>query len=172
MHNSLFNRFTRTGLALAGVALAAGSHSALAAEVATTMGVSSTVAASCTVAATPLAFGTYSQVAAANTDGTSTVTVNCTTGSAWDIALGAGAGTGATVANRVMTSGLNVLNYTLYRETGRTTVWGVTDATNTVAGTGTGAAQAQTVFGRIFADQSDTAPIGTYTDTVAVDVTF
>jgi spore coat protein U-like protein len=69
-----------------------------------------------------------------------------------------------------MTSGGATVNYTLYSDSGRTTVWGTTIGTNTVAATGSGAAQSYTVYGRIPA-QTTPAP-GTYNDTVTVTVTY
>jgi len=49
-------------------------------------------------------------------------------------------------------------------------VWGNTIGTNTVASTGTGAAQSFTVYGRI-PSQTTPAP-ATYTDTITVTVTY
>jgi spore coat protein U-like protein len=49
-------------------------------------------------------------------------------------------------------------------------VWGNTVGTDTVAATGSGAAQSYTVYGRITA-QTTPAP-GTYTDTITVTVTY
>ena len=60
-----------------------------------------------------------------------------------------GPASGATVATRKMTSGAATVNYTLYSDSGRTTVWGNTIGTDTVAGTGNGAAQTLTVYGRV-----------------------
>jgi spore coat protein U-like protein len=71
-----------------------------------------------------------------------------------------------------MTAGANLLNYNIYTTTGRTTVWGDgTAGTATLAGTGTGAAQAVTVYGRVNSGQTS-VPAGSYADTVAVTVTY
>jgi len=137
------------------------------------MAVSATVASTCVVGASTLAFGilTSAAIQAGNVDATGTVTVNCTTGSAYTVALGAGAGSGATAASRKMTSGTTLLNYSIYTTTGRTTVWGDgTDASVTVAGTGTGTDQTINAFGRILSGQ--TVPASVYTDTVSVTVTY
>jgi spore coat protein U-like protein len=78
---------------------------------------------------------------------------------------------GATVANRKMTGpAANQLNYSLFRDAGRTSNWGNTVGTDTVPGAGTGVAQTFTVFGRIPGSQPR-AP-GTYSDTITVTLTF
>jgi spore coat protein U-like protein len=58
----------------------------------------------------------------------------------------------------------------LYSNAGRTTVWGNTVGTDTVAGTGTGATQSLTVYGRV--PVQSTPGAGTYTDTVITTVTY
>jgi spore coat protein U-like protein len=70
-----------------------------------------------------------------------------------------------------MTNGGSTLDYSMYTTAGRTTVWGDgTLSTSTQAGTGNGAAQALTVFGRIPVGQYVTA--GAYADTVTATVTY
>lgn len=69
-----------------------------------------------------------------------------------------------------MTKGADTLNYSLFQESGRTTVWGNTVNTDTVADTGTGVDIVYTVYGRIPAGQ--VVNTGVYTDTVTVTVTF
>jgi len=135
-----------------------------------TFQVTADISASCTVVATDLAFGTYDVFSATPTDGTATMDVTCTNATTYDVGLDEGTGTGATVASRKMTSGANLLNYSLYQESGRTTVWGDTAGVDTVSGTGSGSAQTITAYGRIFALQSS-AP-GSYADTITVTVTF
>jgi spore coat protein U-like protein len=96
--------------------------------------------------------------------------VQCTNTTPYNIGLDAGTGTGATVAVRKLSTGGVTVNYTLYSDSGRTTVWGNTVSTDTVAATGNGASQSYTVYGRVPA-QTTPAP-GTYTDTVTVTVTY
>lgn len=162
----------RLGLLVAALGLCQAANAATATGV---MTVTATVASSCTVGTSTLAFGSVTSAAiqAGNIDATGSVTVNCTTGSAYTVTLGAGAGTGATFASRKMTSGapVTLLNYSIYTTAGRATVWGEgTAASVTVAGTGSGAVQTIDAFGRIFSGQ--TVPALTYTDTVAVTVTY
>jgi spore coat protein U-like protein len=62
------------------------------------------------------------------------------------------------------------VNYSLYTTAVRTVVWGNTVGTDTMAGTGNGASQAFTVYGRV-PTQTTSAP-GNYTDTVTATVTY
>ncbi len=154
-------------VALAAALLAAGAHAA-ALTVTTTFPVSATVAASCQVTATALAFPNYDAIAGAAVDGQSALTVTCTKASPYTIALDAGANSAlATAGARAMVSGANHLDYNLFSDVGRTTLWG---GATTVAGTGTGLAQTVNVYGRIPAGQN--VPALTYNDTVTVTVNF
>jgi spore coat protein U-like protein len=149
------------------VALALTSLPVAASTATTTFAVSATVQATCSVTATALTFGTYST---AQLDNTSTVSVTCTNTTPYTVGLDAGTATGATVTTRKMINGANTLSYTLYNDSGRTTNWGNTAATNWVSGTGNGSAQALTVYGRIPAAQY-VNPV-TYNDTITVTVTY
>jgi len=152
----------------AGVCAAAGIASAASAGSANAnLGISASIAATCTISTSAVAFGAY---AGTQVDATGTVTANCITGTAWTIGLGTGTGTGATTSNRKMTSGANTLGYALYSDSGRTTNWGNSIGTDTVAGTGTGASQNQTVYGRIPAGAVPAA--GSYADTVVATINF
>jgi spore coat protein U-like protein len=163
-------KFRGYAAALAAYFLIASGDSADAATATTTMTVQMTITATCLVnSASTLDFGTQG-VLSTNVDQTSTIQVTCTNTTPYNIGLNAGTGTGATVATRKMTSGANTVNYTLYSNSGRTTLWGNTVGTDTVAATGNGAAQSYTVYGRVPA-QTSPAP-GTYTDTITVTVTY
>jgi spore coat protein U-like protein len=138
----------------------------------TPMSVSATVTANCTVSTTSVAFGNVNAVSGSNYDATGTVSVTCTSGSGWSASASVGGGSGATFTTRRMTSGANTLNYTLYTDSGRNTVWGDgTGTTGTLSGTGNGAAQTLTVYGRVPSGQT-TVPAGSYADTVSVTVTY
>ena len=133
-----------------------------------TMAVTATVVATCALAASPLAFGNYTM---SQTDSTTSVTATCTSGTTYTVALSAGTGSGASVANRKLTGPASAtLNYSLYQDAGRTTLWGQTVGTDTVAGTGSGTAQTLTVYGRIPAAQGSAA--GVYTDPITVTLTY
>lgn len=134
----------------------------------TTFQVSATVLGDCAVSATALSFGDYDTVSGSALDGQSTITVNCTSGTAYDIQLNPGTGSGATVASRQMTLGSDVLEYTLYNDAARTTVWG--ESTGTVAATALATPTNHTVYGRVFSGQN--VPAGTYWDIITVTVAY
>ena len=144
--------------------------SATAATATGTMAVSATVVATCSISATSLAFGNYVGVAL---PGTATLTALCSNGSGYNVGLSAGGATNATVTTRGMfVTGTPsvVLNYALYSNAARTTNWGVTVGTDTVAGTGTGANQTLTVYGNVPASQFIAA--GSYTDSITATITY
>lgn len=134
----------------------------------TTMAISATVPAACTVTATALAFGTYYTANASN--GSSSITVNCTASNSVTIDLDAGAhGTlnGATTT-RSMAAGASLLSYNLYQDTGHTQIWATgagVDVTTTANLTAV-----VPVYGMVPASQAATP--GAYTDTVNVTVTY
>jgi len=140
----------------------------------TTMGVTMTVQSSCTVGATAVDFGSPTLIDMSGTINDSTpgvITVTCTLGEDYSVALDAGSGTGATVATRKMTNGASTLNYMLYTDNTRAAVWGDgTLTTSTVAGTGTGDPQTIDVYGQI--PQQSNLRTGTYSDTVTVTVNY
>jgi spore coat protein U-like protein len=158
------------------VALAAGlalvSGAAYGTTTTTTFTVQITIVATCIInSASTLNFGGSQGVLTANVDQTSTIQVQCTNTTPYNIGLNAGTGSGATVAVRKMTSGAAAtINYSLYTDAGRTTVWGNTIGTDTVASTGNGAAQSFTVYGRV-PPQTTPAPAA-YSDTITVTVTY
>jgi len=135
--------------ALAAACLLLSASGSFATTTTSTFTVQITLAATCVINSTStLDFGTQG-VLTANVDQTSTIQVQCTNTTPYNVGLDAGTGTGATVAVRKLTSGGATVNYTIYSDSGRTTVWGNTVATDTVAATGNGAAQSYTVYGRV-----------------------
>jgi len=141
-----------------------------AATTTTTFTVSITITASCVInSASTLNFGS-SGVLTANIDVTSTIQVQCTNTTPYNIGLDQGTAPGATVTTRKMTNGAATVSYSLYSDSGRTTNWGKTVSTDTVASTGTGASQSFTVYGRV-PPQSTPAPQA-YSDTITVTVTY
>ncbi|MDE2461452.1 MAG: spore coat protein U domain-containing protein [Gammaproteobacteria bacterium] len=163
-----------TGAAVLPLAIAA-----IPAHAGTTTGtfqVTATVVNSCKInSASNVVFGNYDPTSALNTTAASTISVNCTKGDSYNIALNYG-GTGS-AANRIMTDGLgDNLNYNLYTDSAWTKVWnsscgGANNCdTGTGAGPGAGNAQTYTVYGSIAAGQN--VPAGSYTDTIQLTVTF
>ena len=147
---------------------------ASAATATATFQVTATVLGACIVSTPPtLAFGAYS--ASADSLSTTNFNVTCTVGTPYSVGLNGGNGVGASTTNRLMTSatapaGNNLLNYSLYRDTGRTVNWD-----NTASGTGltgSGTAQPYTVYGTIPAGQFAAAPAANYVDTILLTVTY
>ena len=148
------------------------SPSLWAATATTTFAVTAGVVPTCSVAAAPLNFGaTIPNPIASNVDAQSTITATCSNGAGYTIALNAGSTPLGTVAMRRMEAGGNTVNYTMFTDAGRASVWGDGTAGTTVLnGSGSGAAQAIPVYGRIPAGQSPGT--GNYSDTVTVTITF
>jgi spore coat protein U-like protein len=137
--------------------------------------VSAVVVSDCLVLATPLVFGSFLPSAGSNLDANASLTVTCAMGSAYNVGLDVGTGSGATINTRRMTrtvGGSQTLDYSIYMDSIRSTVWGNTIGVNTVASTGTGLPQLLTMYGRVPGVQSSPAPIAIYNDTVTVTVTY
>ena len=155
------------------VAAAFGATPASADTKGTQLTVSATVNANCSVSANAVDFGAVDTLSATAVLGSGSVDVTCTNGTGWSATADIGGGTGASFATRRMTSGGgDTLDYTLYRDSGRTQVWGDGSGTTfAVTGTGSGAQQSFTVWGRVPGGQSS-APAGSYSDTVNVTITY
>jgi spore coat protein U-like protein len=129
---------------------------------------------SCTIAATPMNFGSPTAIGTANIDRTSTVSLVCTNGAAYDVAMDPGLN--AAGSQRRMSDGGGTpvyIPYAIYRDTSYTAAAEWTSSTgNTVSGVaGASGLVSLTAYGRI----PSTAPsvvAGTYRDTVTVTVTF
>src|ERR1700758_4744544 len=116
-----------------------------------TFTVQATISSACLVSATTLNFGAYNPASATALTGTSTISVNCTSGSPYTTALNVGSG-GGTFATRTLLSGRDTLNFNLYRHSAYTQVWGDgSGSTYTRSGTGSGPLTANTitVYGQI-----------------------
>jgi spore coat protein U-like protein len=163
-----------TGVILLSIGAASSTDAATATS---NLSVTASVSANCSISTAPVAFGAYDPVSAnASTalSGTGTVNVTCTNGASTTVTLGQGANadtgsTDAAPARRLSDGTTNYLSYSLYQDTGRTTVWGNTVGTG-VANTGTGTQTAITVYGSVAAGQN--VPSGSYSDTVVATVTF
>jgi spore coat protein U-like protein len=152
------------GMTCLGLAAAALPASAQTAD--TTMSVNTTVTKTCTISAADLAFAGYSQTA--NTDTTSTVTVQCT-GTSGTLNFKVGDGGNLSGGSRRMTDGVNFINYQVATTAGGTDLVNIDDvATSVDAGTGAGTV---TLHGRIPSGQGN-KPAGTYSDTVTLTLTY
>ena len=135
-----------------------------------TFGSTVTISASCQVLSpNTLNFGSNG-VLVSNVDTTATFTVQCSNSTTYNVGLDAGTTSGGSTTTRLLNNGGTTNGYKMYADAGRTTNWGNTVGTDTETGTGNGAQQTLTVYGRI-APQTTPAP-ATYTDTVTVTVTY
>ena len=137
--------------------------------------VSLTLQANCTIGSgATLAFGSYGVLTSPINQQT-TLSVTCTNTTPYNVGLDAGGVTGSTVASRLMagtTTGNTgtTVGFQLYQDAGHSTVWGNTQGTDTVAGTGNGSTQSITVYGQVPV-QSTPKP-DTYQSTVVATVYF
>ncbi|HAB36937.1 MAG TPA: hypothetical protein DCE52_02855 [Rhodobacteraceae bacterium] len=130
--------------------------------------VNSSVGAVCTIATEAVAFGAYT---GAQKDAVGKVKHTCTSQLSADIKIGKGTADSGTDAapTRKMKNGVNTLAYFLYQDSNRQTIWGNDNNTDKNI-TGAGTEEAVEIYGRMTENQ--VAPVGTYTDTVLVTITF
>jgi spore coat protein U-like protein len=170
---------TTMGRLVAGVAVAgaigafAVSQDAQAATATANLSVTARVVQQCTISApTTLAFGDYDPVsvnAAVPLDASTTISVACTRGSS-GVWVGLGLGANASGTTRRMAAGTERLNYEVFSDAGRSTVWGNTSGTGVNYVPTSRAPFALTVYGRVAAGQD--AAVGDYTDTVIATINF
>jgi spore coat protein U-like protein len=142
------------------------------------LSVTATVSPSCIVSTVPVAFGAYDPSATLATDTSGSVSVTCTVGTAYSIALDAGenpATPGNAATRRMLANGSSHLGYVLYLDAAHATIWGDGNngtSVNPIAAshTGDGTAQSHTVYGRIPAGQYVEA--GAYADMVIATITY
>lgn len=138
----------------------------------TTFNTTASVAAQCNLSAANLPFGAVNPLST-QVDATTTLTVNCTKNSPYTVGLDAGVTTGATIAQRLMANGSNTMQYNLYTNFARSSIWGNSSG-SWVSGTGAGLATTQTltVYGRVASGQINLA-VGNYQEnTITVTVTY
>lgn len=165
-------RVGNSRLVMAIAALFASAGAGATTTVTGTFTVQATISAACLVSATTLNFGTYNPASVTALTGTSTVSVNCTSGTPYTTALNVGSG-GGTFATRTLLSGSDTLNFNLYRDSAYSQIWGDgSTSTYTVAGTGSGLLTANTitVYGQIPISQDK--PVGSYTSLITVTVSY
>jgi spore coat protein U-like protein len=122
--------------------------------------------AGCNVSTVGLNFGNYDVFSTLDDDITGTISVNCQDSTSYSISLSSGSGT---YSARTLLSAGNLLNYNLYLDPTRLTIWGDGSATTGTVN-GTGMTGSYTVYGRIPARQN--AVVGIYADIVTVTVVF
>lgn len=165
-------RATKLVAAVGAAGLIAGSGGVPAATDTTTFRVTANVPAQCRVTATDLAFGAVDPLGG-DVDQTSSISVRCTKNTTYTVGMDAGVTAGATIAQRKMANGPDTMNYNLYLDAGRSSVWG-TAAGSVAVGTGTGMGNTltHTVYGRVPTGQTNLA-VGNYQEnTITVTVTY
>jgi spore coat protein U-like protein len=120
----------------------------------------------CNVSSPGVNFGSYDTFSNLSLDSTGNVSVICDGIIPYSISLSPG---GGSYVSRAMASGGHSLNYNLYTDSTRASVWGDgTASTATINSSGTTANH--TVYGRIPARQN--AYVGIYSDTITITLTF
>jgi spore coat protein U-like protein len=127
------------------------------------------VISTCNINASNISFGSVG-VVSSNVDATSTVSTQCNTSVPYTVSLSGGNAAATDPTQRKMAKASETVTYGLYRDAARLQPWGSTIGTNTVAGTGTGAARNITVYGRV-PPQATGSP-GNYSDTIVATVTY
>jgi spore coat protein U-like protein len=131
--------------------------------------VSATVVSTCYVTATNISFGTVGLVTS-NVDSTSTVSAQCNNSVPYTVSLSGGNAAATDPTQRKMAKASETVTYGLYRDAARLQPWGSTTGTNTVSGTGNGATQNITVYGRV--PVQATGSPGNYSDTIVATITY
>lgn len=93
----------------------------------------------------------------------------CSPNTPYTLSVEAGANSDAT--SRRAVNGADYIRYRLYWDNGYTQEIGVI-ANNTQIGIGSGDTQTQTIYVRVLANENANVPLGTYTDTLRVKITW
>lgn len=139
--------------------------------------------ATCDLSATGVSMGSYTPNQGAPADSAGSITISCTKGQldtlpmTANYSLNISRGNSSSYSPRETISGVNKLNYNLYKDSSRLIVWGdATGGTADVSGAlllssplGT-ATKTHTVYGRIFGSQN--AVPGAYADSIVVTVVY
>ena len=137
-----------------------------------TFDVSMKIVANCIVAANPLDFGQSQGVLTTAVNANTTINVTCSNTTPYNVGLNAGSGAGSSGTTRFLSgTGGNsaTVAFNLFQTAGAT-LWGNTQGTDTLAGTGTGNAQTLTVYGEIPVQKSPTPD--NYKSTITATIYF
>ncbi|RYE81743.1 MAG: SCPU domain-containing protein [Oxalobacteraceae bacterium] len=165
--------FRKIALSAAIIAIAPGlAGTAFAKTQTASFDVSMKIVADCTISATGIDFGQTQGVLTSAVSGSSAITVACTNTTPYSVGLNAGTGAGSNGTTRYMNgtgANANTVKFNLYQQQGATP-WGNTQGTDTLGGTGTGAAQTLTVHGEIPVQATSTPD--SYKSTITATVYF
>lgn len=123
------------------------------------------VVATCSISAADMTFSQITTGTTSANDAASDITVNCSDGAPYSVALSNGSNYSG---GRRLTNGTTFINYALYQDPNRSSSW---DNANRLNFVGTGSNQTHTVYGRILAGQS-VPNMGSYADTIVATVTY
>jgi spore coat protein U-like protein len=165
----------RLGLMLAAAGFAATPASATTGT--TNVAVNATLVGGCTAIVAPtIGFGNVGSIGplASSVDAQGSFNVTCTNGLAYVVYLGLGANSQASPFLRRMASGSEFLAYQLYKDSGRSMVWGDSSQGTSFgrSASGTGNAQSYTIYGRIAAGTVLPNTTGGYSDIVTITVSY
>ncbi len=127
--------------------------------------------ADCSITTTGVNFGPYNVFGTSPVDSTGSVRYQCS-GNTSDFTIAIGRGSSATFTPRTLLNGGDALNYNLYLDAARTSIWGDgTSGTSLfMAANPSGKAVGVTIFGRIPPGQDVSA--GSYSDSIVVTIQF
>jgi len=132
----------------------------------------------CSSATNPVAFGLYDPQSSAHVDNTGSITVTCqaTVSLLIGYSVKLSAGSSGAYSQRKMLSGTNSLNYQVYTDAARTSIWGDGSSSTGFIADGyllqvlTPVVRTYTVYGRVPGSQNVKA--GSYLDTLTVLITY
>jgi spore coat protein U-like protein len=173
---------TRSAAATAAAAVALIAAAPAAAQTSASLAVTAAVSSNCTIATTPVAFGSYDPLSAANVTATGTVRVRCTRGAIPTVALDVGSHASGSI--RRMADGASTpsfLAYELKKPTansvgagcpafGAGSVWSTGAGAMAFTAAPSSAVRIYNVCGELAGGQD--VPAGSYTDSVLATVTF
>jgi spore coat protein U-like protein len=123
------------------------------------------VSASCSLSASNLSFSNMPTGTTVGSDAQAALTVNCSSSTPYTVSLDNGQNFSG---GRRMSNSGSFINYELYKDSSRTAAWSSASGVN---GTGNGAGQTVTVFGRVPAGQS-VPNTGAYADTIVATISY
>jgi spore coat protein U-like protein len=135
-------------------------------------------ALTCSVSSPSLDFGTISTVPIPQTDVSPSLTVTCSGGTSGQVVrtcvgINAGTGTGSTIANRIMNSGANTIQYEIYFDAARSVIWGDSTSASqqeldlTMGASGSGS-QVFPLYGRLPNPPAQFKPVGSYASSLTL----
>jgi len=124
----------------------------------------------CTVSAIGVNFGIYDPLSAANVDVKGRITVDCDAKTDFTVKLSTG-GSGSYTTREMLGSSPSKLNYNLFTNNQRTTVWGDGTSGTSIMSYTNKKKVFPWVYGRLYGGQN-TVKVGVYSDLITVTVEY